>query len=118
MTTRQAKMFLAMLRDGAEGHGPRTGDGVPCGAWVFVAHGQVRAEGAFVDGAPHGVWRVWDVRGQLRSESEWERGAPCGRWVTWDKDGQLERVDLKGAAAPADVVVVLGARADPDTLPV
>jgi hypothetical protein len=77
--SRQAKMFLAMLTDGAEGHGPRAPDGSPTGDWVFAADGRVRAEGGFVDGLPHGIWRVWDARGFLRSESQWEAGIPCGR---------------------------------------
>jgi hypothetical protein len=117
--TPQARLFLGVLCDGAQGHGPRTGDGVPCGDWVFVVDGRVRAEGALVEGSPHGLWRVWDSRGQLRSESEWDRGAPCGRWVTWDADGNLERVDIKGAArSNDDVLVVLGQRANAETLPV
>ena len=116
--TPQARIFLGMLTDGAEGHGPRTGDGTPCGSWVFVAGGHVRAEGAFLDGSPHGTWRVWDARGRLRSESEWDRGVPRGRWVTWDADGSLERVDLKGDDRPDDVLVDLAQRTATETLPV
>src|SRR5256885_10017983 len=93
--TPQARKFLAMLTDGAEGHGPRTGDGVACGDWVYVSDGVVRAEGRFLEGAPHGVWRVCDRRSVLRSESDWDRGVPSRRLVTLDADGTLERIDLK-----------------------
>jgi hypothetical protein len=94
--TPQAKMFLAMLHEGADGHGPITRDGQPHGRWVFVSGGRTRAEGWLLDGAPHGLWRVWDASGRLRSESQWDRGAPRGRWVTWDANGHLERIDVKG----------------------
>src|SRR5256885_17135194 len=117
--TPQARKFLAMLTDGAEGHGPRTGDGVACGDWVYVSDGVVRAEGRFLEGAPHGVWRAWDRRSVLRSESDWDRGVPSGRWVTWDADGALERIDLKGDDRPRDdVLIVLAHSTLSETLPV
>ena len=117
--TPQARKFLAMLSDGAEGHGPRTADGAACGDWVFVSDGRVRAEGRFLEGAPHGVWRVWDRRGELRSESDWDRGAPGGRWGTGDADCNVESVDLKGDDRPSDdVLVVLSHASTRATLPV
>jgi hypothetical protein len=111
-------MFLAMLSDGAEGRGPRAADGSPAGKWVFLADGQLRAEGSFQGGVPQGVWRVWDARGFLRSESHWEDGVPCGRWVTWDAEGQLERVDVKGDVRPPEPLVALAQKMRHETLPV
>ena len=116
--TKQAQMFIAMLSDGAEGSGPFAEDGAATGIWEYVAEGHVRARGVFVDGQPHGVWRVWDARGFLRSQSEWQHGVPCGRWITWNKDGNLERVDVKGDSRPDPALVVLAERAHDDTMPV
>jgi hypothetical protein len=102
--TPQARMFLAMLHETADGHGIIDERNEAQGPWVFVnEHDQVQAEGLLVDGVPHGTWRVWDAKGQLRSMSEWDHGQPCGRWVTWDGDGNIERVDVKGKAKPTVV---------------
>ena|SRR5688572_31943387 len=105
--TRQARMFLAMLHETADGHGALDAQNVAQGPWLFTNdQGVVQAEGLLTDGVPHGTWRVWDATGVLRSMSEWDRGSPCGRWVTWDGDGKIERVDLKGVEKPAPVVVL------------
>lgn len=115
----QARVFLAMLHETCDGVGPHDEQGLAQGLWTFFApDGSRQAEGFLADGEPNGTWRVWDASGQLRSESEWDHGAPCGRWVTWTAEGELERVDVKGDARPAEVLVVLSNMAAPQTLPV
>jgi hypothetical protein len=103
----QARMFLAMLHESADGSGAFDAEGRPQGPWLFTgADDAVVAEGLLDGGVPHGTWRVWDRGGQLRSMSEWDRGVPCGRWVTWAADGSVERVDVKGDEAGQPVVVI------------
>ncbi|MBI1944290.1 MAG: hypothetical protein HYS27_01270 [Deltaproteobacteria bacterium] len=115
----QARVFLSMLHETCDGVGPHDADGVAQGLWTFFASdGSRQAEGFLRDGEPHGTWRVWDAAGQLRSESEWHEGEPCGRWVTWTAEGELERVDVKGEARPAEVLVVLSSMSAAQTLPV
>ena len=115
----QARVFMAMLHETCDGAGPHDATGVAQGVWIFFApDGTRQAEGFLCDGEPHGTWRVWDAAGQLRSESEWHRGEPCGRWVTWTAEGELERVDVKGEARPAEVLVVLSSMSAQHTLPV
>lgn len=115
----QARVFMSMLHETCDGVGPHDASGTAQGLWTFfAADGTRQAEGFLVDGEPHGTWRVWDATSQLRSESEWHEGAPCGRWVTWRSNGELERVDVKGEARPAEVLVVLSSMTAQQTLPV
>ncbi|WP_370378042.1 toxin-antitoxin system YwqK family antitoxin [Catenulispora sp. GAS73] len=43
--------------------------------------GHLEREGAYVDGAAHGLFRFFDERGSLLQEGEYEYGWPQGRWT-------------------------------------
>ncbi len=54
---------------------------ITCGGFVY-------AEGAFVDGAPHGLW-VERQRSYDKERGTFERGIRSGRWCWWDEEGRV-----------------------------
>jgi hypothetical protein len=58
--------------------------------------GHVEREGAYVDGAAHGVFRFLDKSGWLLQEGPYEHGWPQGRWT-------VHPAATRGVAEPASV---------------
>ena len=52
-------------------------------------NGNVRFEGANLDGAMHGPWRFYRADGSLMREGSFERGRQVGVWRTFARDGRL-----------------------------
>ena len=52
-------------------------------------NGNVRFEGANLDGEMHGEWRFFRADGSLMRSGRFERGRQVGRWRTFDRTGKL-----------------------------
>ena len=57
--------------------------------WV-ASHdnGRPRAEGALLDGKPHGEWKVYRETGEQEVSGNYDKGEPIAEWKWYDKDGQ------------------------------
>jgi antitoxin component YwqK of YwqJK toxin-antitoxin module len=62
-------------------------DAVP--AVDHYPNGNVRFEGANLDGEMHGQWRFFRADGSLMRSGRFERGKQVGRWRTYDRSGRL-----------------------------
>ncbi len=71
--------------------------GVPT---VLYANGNVKMEGAHLDGEMHGPWRWFRTDGTVMRTGSFERGRQVGPWRTFDRDGRLVKETDYGPAAP------------------
>jgi len=52
-------------------------------------NGNVRFEGANLDGEMHGEWRFFRADGSLMRSGRFDRGRQVGGWRTFDRTGKL-----------------------------
>ena len=52
-------------------------------------NGNLRFEGANLDGEMHGPWRFFRADGSLMREGSFDRGRQVGTWRTYARDGRL-----------------------------
>jgi len=52
-------------------------------------NGNVRFEGATLDGEMHGDWKFFRADGSLMRSGRFERGNQVGPWRTFDRAGKL-----------------------------
>ena len=55
----------------------------------YYKNGQLRYEGEWLGGKPHGHGKYYDEKGQLRYEGECQDGKPHGHGKEYDENGQL-----------------------------
>jgi antitoxin component YwqK of YwqJK toxin-antitoxin module len=61
----------------------------PIPAVDHYPNGNVRFEGAILDGEMHGEWRFFRADGSLMRSGRFERGKQVGPWRTFDRAGKL-----------------------------
>jgi antitoxin component YwqK of YwqJK toxin-antitoxin module len=66
---------------------PDDGELIP--AIDHYPNGNVRFEGANLDGAMHGEWRFFRADGTLMRNGRFDRGRQVGPWRTFDRSGRL-----------------------------
>jgi antitoxin component YwqK of YwqJK toxin-antitoxin module len=70
---------------------------------VRYANGNVKMEGAHVDGEMHGPWRWFRTDGTVMRTGQFDRGRQVGPWRTFDRSGRLvKETDFGSAPANAD----------------
>ena len=68
---------------------------------VRFANGNVKMEGAHLDGEMHGPWRWFRTDGTVMRTGGFVRGRQVGPWRTFDRDGRLvKETDYGSPAAP------------------
>lgn len=58
--------------------------------------GSLWAEGAMLDGEPHGFWQWYRRDGTKLRSGTFERGRQVGEWTTYDRAGAVYKVTRKG----------------------
>jgi hypothetical protein len=88
----------------------------PCGRWiphgvltVRDPRGQILAQGNFVDGQRHGLWREWHTNGRLAVVGSYVKQREVGTWQYFDERGRL--LDVEVFSERADVAQPVYARA-------
>ena len=67
---------------------------------VRYANGNVKMEGAHLDGEMHGPWRWFRTDGTVMRTGAFERGRQVGPWRTFDRAGKLVKETDYGPAFP------------------
>ena len=67
---------------------------------VRYANGNVKMEGAHLDGEMHGPWRWFRTDGTVMRTGAFERGRQVGPWRTFDRAGTLVKETDYGPASP------------------
>ena len=67
---------------------------------VLYANGNVKMEGAHLDGEMHGPWRWFRTDGTVMRTGAFERGRQIGPWRTFDRAGKLVKETDYGPASP------------------
>jgi len=60
-------------------------------------NGELRFEGANLDGRMHGEWAFYRRDGSLMRRGRFERGRQVGRWRTFDRSGTVVKETDFGA---------------------
>jgi len=56
----------------------------------YPADGQLKAKGAYVDGAQEGTWTLWYPNGVKLAEGKYRAGRKQGPWTSWYPDGTVK----------------------------
>lgn len=57
--------------------------------------GSLWAEGALLEGQPHGFWQWYRKDGTRLRSGHFDRGTQTGEWTTYDKTGAIYKVTRK-----------------------
>jgi antitoxin component YwqK of YwqJK toxin-antitoxin module len=79
----------------------------------YYDNGKKMAEGSYLDGKKHGIWKTWNEEGKLTAKARYKHGEKTGKWMIVDESDKnvfhisFEHNQIKEASKTNDVGKVL-----------